>query len=259
MRAMLKEYLEPGFAPNHCLATGFLAQVKHGPLPSLHAIASDPLDTVLFYAHELELADDLRSLAVVQELEIVVSKPSSHWTNHFGADGSFLGYLVRNNLCLSVAQKLSTSPSIKTHSKSPLLHICLTLRTSNTSPTTHYLNPDMADLLLRHGAKPNHNLSFTSTVWTEFMAALYRHGRDRSAVIRTLELLISHGADLDIPVQIGALSNKSLDSQSYVDASEIIAEKFPDEAEWLIGKAPRVGYSLPGGLFGWSFFKPASR
>jgi hypothetical protein len=259
MRAMLKEHLDPAFSPNHCLATGFLAQVKLGPIPSAHALASDPFDTVLFYAHELELADDRRSLAVVQNLETVATAPSSHWSNHFIADGSFLGYLVRNNLCLSVSQKLASSPTIKTNSKIPLLHISLTLRTSSTSPTTHYLNPEMVALLLSHGAKPNHNLSFTSTIWTEFMATLYHFGRDRSAVIRTLELLISHGADLEIPVQIRALSGKSLDSQSYLNASEIIRKRYPDEAEWLLGKAPRAGYALPGGLFGWSFFKPASR
>lgn len=161
---MLKEHLNPAFAPNCCLATGFLAQVKLGPIPGVHGLASDPFDTVLFYAHELELANGRRSLTVVQDLETVVTKPSSHWSDHFSADGSFLGYLVRNNLRLSVAQKLSSSPTIKTHPKIPLLHICLSLRTSSTSPTTHYLNPEMVALLLSHGAKPNHNLSFTSTI-----------------------------------------------------------------------------------------------
>ncbi|KAH7390641.1 hypothetical protein BKA66DRAFT_568581 [Pyrenochaeta sp. MPI-SDFR-AT-0127] len=67
MRVMLKEHLDPGFAPNQCLATGFLAQVKLGPIPSGHALAIDPFETVFHYAHELELKDDRRSIAIARD------------------------------------------------------------------------------------------------------------------------------------------------------------------------------------------------
>jgi hypothetical protein len=77
----------------------------------------------------------------------------------------------------------------------------------------------------------NHNISSTSTIWSKFMTAMYRFGRDRSDVILRLELPMTYGADLDIPVQVGALSDKSLDSQSFLDASEIIREYNPDDAE----------------------------
>lgn len=265
MRAMLKEHLDPGFAPNRCLAAGFLAQVKLGPVPGHHSLAIDPFETVIYYAHELELKNDLYSIDVVGELETIATSPSSRWADEIGFDGSFLGHLVSNNLRLYVAQKISTSPNIKSHSKIPLLHISLrNVRKLSANSLQQYLNPDMVELLLSKGAKPNHNLNFSSTIWTEFMTALhqsvYNFRRDHSAVIRTLELLISHGADLDIPVQIKELGNKSgLDSGSYLNASEIIKSQFPEEAEWLLSKAPRADYTFAVGFLGWPFFKAPSR
>ncbi|KAF1355924.1 hypothetical protein EJ07DRAFT_168080 [Lizonia empirigonia] len=151
MRAMLKEHLDPGFAPNRCLAAGFLAQVKLGPVPGHHSLAIDPFETVLYYAHELELKNDLYSIDIVGELETIATSPSSRWADEISFDGSFLGHLI------------------------PLLHVSLrNVRKLSANSPQQYLNLDMVELLLSKGAKPNHNLNFSSTIWTEFMAALHQ-------------------------------------------------------------------------------------
>jgi hypothetical protein len=108
---------------------------------------------------------------------------------------------------------------------------------NSTSPSTYFNDyhryKELVEQIMKNaeGILLHHNLSFTSTIWTQFMTAMYRFGRDRSAGIRTLKLLISPGADQGIPVQIVALSNKSLDSQRYLNASQMVNSKHPNEAK----------------------------
>ncbi|CAO2658381.1 Nn.00g061040.m01.CDS01 [Neocucurbitaria sp. VM-36] len=262
MRVMLDKHLDPNFNANEALARAFLAQMKLGPVPNLHSLAVDPLHTVLYYAHEIESRTYQPASRIVDDVEIVVN--NNYWEATIRKDGSFLGHLVGNNLLIYVSQRLATCSSVQTSSNIPLLHVALRNVPSNaTHSSQQYLNADMVELLLNKGAKPNQNLRFSATVWTEFVAAIYhypsQYWKDGPTMLRTLELLISHGADLDIPVQIAELSKKSgLDSESYLTASEIIQQRFPGNADWLLSKTPR-GTSFSGTFLAWPFFKKSSR
>ncbi|KAJ4376341.1 hypothetical protein N0V83_001624 [Neocucurbitaria cava] len=262
MRHMLEKHLDPKFDADEALARAFLAQIKLGPLPRDGSLAVDPLSTVLYYVHESESNSYRPASKIVDELAVAVR--NVYWDATIRRDGSFLGHLVANNILIYVAQWLATVPNLATQSKSPLLSVALrNVPRAAIASTQRYLNADMVELLLSKGAKPNQNLSFSTTIWAEFVAELHnyprKYGKDGPTMLRTLELLISHSADLDIPVKIKELSNNSrLDSGNYLTASEIIRLRFPDDAEWLLSKAPQ-GASFGTAFLAWPFFRKSSR
>jgi hypothetical protein len=242
MRSMMKRHLEKGFKPNISLCKAFLAQMKLGPFPrsDWRSISAEPLETVMFYAHKVEIQTSLPVTRILDEVERVVSSTSrALWQMTTQIDGGFLGYLVSNNLQDSVMQRLALSPRLASKLKVPLLHTALRLPSGKPQS---YLNPEMISMLLSHGADPNENLSFSSTVWTEFLNTVYNHytREDLDTIRRTLQILLEHGADPDIPVQVSKLGEKhGLDSGSYLPASEVIQIRLPKDAEWLLSKVPR--------------------
>lgn len=143
-------------------------------------------------AHEIEVRTEQSLSAFIQEVEQIVAYPLAPWSGIIQGNGGFLDHLVGNNLRHSVAHRLAASPCIQERSSIHLLSVALR-NMPNLGQVA--LDLEMVKLLLSKGAKPNENLSFTSTVWTEFMATVNKPvvtvQRSRQSLVATLELLIA--------------------------------------------------------------------
>lgn len=240
MQRMLKENLDATFDADRKLAVAFLAQMKLGPKPSSrfeHAMA-DPFTNMLWYAHELEEKNAKPETELIDHAREVVMHPSSPWICTVQDEGGFVGCLVRNNLKWSVSKILEVPSKLQTKSNTALLQVCLSNVSKRQDPH-QYLSPEMAKLLLSNGANPNQNLSFSATIWTDFLSTVAGHPiRDRGALLDVLALLIAKGADLDVPIQVGTLNRASLNSTSFMEASDLIRKIFPRDWDWLMARSP---------------------
>jgi len=267
MQDLLKNRASMTFDTRVSLCKIFLAQIKALPpravdsaLNSLFAL----VDELMFYAGEVEYHKKESQVALLDELDRVVSIYANdtgfHWTNiRDPPDGlydemeskTFLAQAIQARLRLYVEEKLNSEPRLLNQKKGrPLLDYAL--RSKVISPIQLPLQRTNIDVeivkyLLSKGANPNqrvHHLD-SRTVWNLFLLechdAFSRQNADRSSeankVPEVAKMLIENGANPNLRCEVGqtfTLSHTArykrsvADTKSQIlDVSEILKRTMP--------------------------------
>ncbi|KAI2778896.1 hypothetical protein F4815DRAFT_227104 [Daldinia loculata] len=159
--------------------------------------------------------------------------PSPH--DKTRSHNDFWGLVCRRNIPSYLEAKLNGSlPRIITHgSDPPLLFLALIWEDSADYPEDgHYICPGMIKILLDYGADPNETYD-SETIWVHFLRYLTHEIYDKNAIKNAIELLVDHGADLEVPT------------------SEVIKGWFTEDEyaalliKWESGKSKNKHASLP--------------
>jgi hypothetical protein len=244
MQHVLEERVGPTFHPRKSLCKAFLAELKtvppsliRGSLQESLSLTGDEQDAedqiienLMTYVRGLEEEESVPQIALLDEAERAARASSSCW--QYKEEGTaFLGLAVDKGLSLYVQHKLTVQPELLHANGRPLLYFALLplgkvegygrdVITQTTPP-----NIDMVKLLLSFGASPNHYYE-GFTVFVHFVTFMCRQNADlvcqAANFQETLELLVSHGADLKklrtVLPKAEVLFNKS----SFKTASELI-------------------------------------
>ncbi|KAF2791788.1 hypothetical protein K505DRAFT_418873 [Melanomma pulvis-pyrius CBS 109.77] len=239
MQDMLNADLEPGFDVDDDLCKAFLAQMKSGPWYT----AEDCLSSLMFYLREVEEKTEQPLPEIVAEIGKIVCCSSFPWKIE-----SFDNFLVDYNVFYAVAERFKEIPRVLNENGRPLLDVALRHKKRLGK---QYLNPKLIGLLLRLGADPNESFGDGLSVWANFLLRVYettgRGSQDSGALLRVLELLISHGADLEELVPVGgSVGNRHGKSGTVFTAFRIIQKTFPRDADWLLSKAQSQSHTTAG-------------
>jgi NACHT domain/N-terminal domain on NACHT_NTPase and P-loop NTPases len=239
MQDLLKGRASVTFDARVSLCKIFLAQIKalppravHSALNSLFAL----VDELMFYAGEVEYHNKEPQVALLDELDRVVSIYASdvdfHWTNtRDPPDGlydeneskTFLAQAIQARLRLYVEEKLNSEPRLLRQKKGrPLLDYAL--RPKVVSPVQLPLqrtniDAEIVKYLLSKGANPNQQVYHldSRTVWNLFLLECHDafsrqnadQGSEANKVPEVAKILIQNGADPDLRCEVAKTSSLS--------------------------------------------------
>ena len=237
MQNMLVEYLEPSFEPKSRICKALLAELKaidYSALRSTDRLPGHVLDQLVYYACQLEYETHVSQFSLIDEVGRCVLKQP--W--FFGLDEgriNFLRYIFGKGLHLYIAEKLTNTTSLTQSEKRSLLAFVLQKVLLMTREVDRG-DEEMVDILLKHGAQPNHKYG-NSTVWGHFLQRMLRHSRKDLTdhkplreILIIIESLLCHGADLQQHIiteqrtQPGEMSEDVVNS-----AHQILLEIFGEE------------------------------
>lgn len=200
--------------------------LKHGIQNRLNVVFS-LVDTLMFYAHEVEIEQKAPQTELLEQLDRVISDYADndmvyHWTNardpprglYFDEYNynSFLALAVQSRLGLYVKEKLDSKPKLlRAKSGRPFLDYAL--RPNIVTPTrlpqlVEFIDFDMVRLLLDKGANPNEKVSIYGniTVWALFLLSCYekkdiKSSQAKETWFKAAELMIRKGADRKLKLE----------------------------------------------------------
>ncbi|KAJ6781664.1 hypothetical protein PWT90_01414 [Aphanocladium album] len=240
----LNQRLTKEFDPGVFICHGLLTQIKAACVSGGGAWGNDSklwyvLDDLCFYARQLEQRTGHPQTELLDELQRTIAQQTGKADFILGGN-SFMGIMVRMNMCLYIEQKLPRgleSPGI------PLLHCALwsDARFKRLLPSV-----DMINLLLRHGANPNTGQGTGKSIWYEYVTWLYKEDmseapRAREVHTSIMQSLLRHGADGGIKCVVGWTEAKPTPHRArgvrypiYKSVLQIVRHVFEPEERALI-------------------------
>ena len=208
MQNMLIEHLEPSLEPKSRICKALLAQLKtinYSALEDQDWLPRGILRELIDYAREIEHETHVSQCSLIDEVGRCVSKHAGIFGCREGRVG-FLEFIVVRGLYLYIAETLKTTTSLTQLDKSNILGAlleCKGMRLLQFVAT--WPGAEMVDILLQHGAQPNEKYKH-STVWGNFLRSILEIGclsYGDDGVLKMIESLLSHGADLQQQIVTG--------------------------------------------------------
>ena len=217
--------------PHQALCTVELARAKTLPLqggvePRLNILFS-LVDSLMFYAHEVEVEMKTSETHLLDQLDAVITRYADvdmayHWTNARDTpkascfdeanSNSFLALAVQSRLVLYVKEKLDKSPNLLRNKVGrPLLDYALrpNLVTPIRLPVLiEFIDFDMVRMLLDKGANPNQKVPIYGnvTVWGLFLLSCYEKSniddtQAKDTWFKAAEMMVRKGADKKLKLE----------------------------------------------------------
>lgn len=205
IQKLLAERLEKSFDPHVTICWALLAQTK-----AVSANETTQLQKIFSnFSHYSQRTTNLSPTSSTLPLEAIeqLSQPKQTQLRQSSALPSLHPLVIHRCRILYMEQQLQgTTRPVQSDQAAALLEIAL-LPLGNSLRHNEYMHPHMVQLLLEHGADPNHDEGNPGgTIWVRFLDRIYRQSsasdEERDTWFKVIDRLLRGGADPTATVRV---------------------------------------------------------
>lgn len=205
IQKLLAERLEKSFDPNLTLCKALLAQAK-----AVSAFETTQLEKIfLDFSYYARRTTKLNPASPTLPLDAIarLAQPKQTQLKQSSALPSLHPLVIQKCRLLYMEQQLQgTTRPVQSDQAAALLEVAL-LPPCNSLRHDEYIHPHMVQLLLEHGADPNHDESnLGGTIWIRFLDRIYRQpsplDEERNTWFTVIDRLLRGGADPTARVKV---------------------------------------------------------